>query len=121
MGVRTKDYFLLGVEIDFYQHPALKELSGDAEFQEQYEGLANANRHTSGQMVHLYDETTGILTVGYAIAVKGETDDTIGIHRLTEENLTRWRNLYEPLVREHVEQTYAVHQNIEFTFLTHFW
>lgn len=121
MGVYTKEYFLLGVEIDFHKHPISTKLTDEEEFSFLYEGFSNPRKHEAGQMIQVFDEQTGIITVGYALAVKGEFDDTIGSFALTEANLTRWREEFEPLVNEHVFSTFGLTQRAEFKLFTHFW
>lgn len=121
MGVYTKEYFLLGVEIDFHEKPLSKTLTEDEEFAFLYEGLSNPRKHEAGQIVQLFEPETGKLTIGYALAVKGEFDDTIGTHVLNEANLTDWRRQYEPLVNKHVTNLLGETPKPEYRIFTHFW
>lgn len=119
MGIRTTDYFLLGTEIDFYQHPVLSKLSFDESFAVQYEGLSNPFYHKSGQLVQLYDEEQGMLLVGFAISVRHDGDETLGTHRLTTENLKRWRELYDPQIKVYLKEKYQVQAESEFLIFSH--
>lgn len=121
MGVYTKDYFLLGVEIDFHEQPLAKTMTGDEEFSFLYEGLANPWKHETGQMVQLFDGESGVLTIGYAIAVKGDDDETIGTHLLTPSNLMEWREKFEPIVNEYTSNLFHEAPKPEFRLFTHFW
>lgn len=121
MGVYSKDYFLLGVEIDFYEQPLSKQLTEDEEFAFLHEGLSSPWKHEAGQIVQLFNEESGVLTIGYALAIKSDDNETIGTHLLTEANLTDWRKQFEPLVSEFVSKIFDDTAKPEFKLFTHFW